>query len=62
MACVRYRAEKAPCEVIPPETFAKIAALVPDPAPPQTVGDPEGDDIAKPKKKKPPQKKKKKKN
>jgi D-alanyl-D-alanine carboxypeptidase len=62
MACVRYRAEKAPCEVIPPETFAKIAALVPDPAPPQTVGDPEGNDIAKPKKKKPPQKKKKKKN
>ena len=48
--------------MIPPETFAKIAALVPDPAPPQTMGDPEGDDITKPAKKKKPQKKKKKKN
>ena len=61
-ACARYRAEKAPCEVIPPETFAKIAALVPDPAPPQTMGDPEGDDTAKPATKKKPPKKKKKKN
>ncbi len=29
-ACGRYRADKAPCEVITPETFATIAALVPD--------------------------------
>lgn len=47
-ACMRYRAEKAPCEVIPPETFAKIAALVPDPPPPPVVADPEDDDAAKP--------------
>nr|WP_245414577.1 D-alanyl-D-alanine carboxypeptidase family protein [Aestuariivirga litoralis] len=61
-ACARYHAEKAPCEVIPPETFAKIAALVPDPPPPKIVADPEGDDLSKPVKKKPAQKKKKKKN
>ena len=47
-ACLRYRAEKAPCEVIPPETFAKIAALVPDPPPPPVMADPEDDDAAKP--------------
>ena len=58
-ACARYRAEKAPCEVVPPETFAKIAALVPDPAPPPIMADPEDEDkpVAK---KKPPAKKKKK--
>ena len=60
-ACARYRVEKAPCEIIPPETFAKIAALVPDPAP-QIMADPEDDDAGKPVKKKPVQKKKKKKN
>lgn len=50
-ACARYRAEKAPCEVIAPETFAKIAALVPDPPePPATTANPEGDDVAKTKK------------
>jgi D-alanyl-D-alanine carboxypeptidase len=61
-ACARYRAEKAPCEVIPPETFAKIAALVPDPAPAPVTADPEDDDASKPNKtkKKPPAKKKKK--
>ncbi len=59
-ACAHYRAEKAPCEVIPPDTFAKIAALVPDPAPPPVMADAEGDEVAKPVKKKPPTKKKKK--
>lgn len=58
-ACARYHAEKAPCEVIPPETFAKIAALVPDPAPPPITVDPEGDEIAKPAKKPPTKNKKK---
>lgn len=58
-ACARYHAEKAPCEVIPPETFAKIAALVPDPAPPPITADPEGDELSKPVKKKPAKKKKK---
>ena len=61
-ACARYRAEKAPCDVLPPEILAKIAALVPDPAPPPVMADPEGDDTAKPAKKKTVQKKKKKKN
>ena len=46
-ACTRYHSEKAPCEVIPPETFAKIAALVPDPPPPPVTADPEGDDVSK---------------
>lgn len=59
-ACARYLAEKAPCEVIPPETFAQIAALAPDPAPPAVTADPEGDDVAKPAPKKKPVKKKKK--
>lgn len=56
-ACMRYHAEKAPCEVIPPEIFARIAALVPDPPPPPVMADPEDDDAAKPA----PAKKKKKK-
>ncbi|MCA3554295.1 D-alanyl-D-alanine carboxypeptidase family protein [Aestuariivirga sp.] len=59
-ACARYHAEKAPCEVIPPETFAKIAALAPDLARPPVTVDPEGDDVAKPAPKTPPAKKKKK--
>lgn len=59
-ACARYRAEKAPCEVLPPETFAKIATLVPDPAPPSVTADPEGDEASKPVKKEPSRKKKKK--
>ena len=47
-ACIRYHAEKAPCEVIAPEVFAKIAALLPDPAPPPgAAADPEGDDPGK---------------
>lgn len=59
-ACARYHTEKAPCEVVPPETFAKIAALVPDPAPPPITADPDDDDAPKPVKKKPVKKKKKK--
>ena len=43
-ACERYKAEKAPCEVISPETFAKIAALVPDPAPPAAASAAQGSD------------------
>ena len=58
-ACARYRVEKAPCEVITPETFAQIAALLPDPAPPPAVASAEGSDDAKVKKK--PSRKKKKK-
>ena len=41
-ACARYRADKAPCEVITPETFAKIAALVPDPPPPPAAAAAQG--------------------
>jgi D-alanyl-D-alanine carboxypeptidase len=58
-ACERYRADKAPCEVIPPETFARIAALVPDPPPPAPAAA-QGSDGNKVKKK--PARKKKKKN
>jgi D-alanyl-D-alanine carboxypeptidase len=59
-ACERYRAEKAPCEVIPPETFARIAALVPDPPPPAPAAA-QGSDGSKAKKK-PARKNTKKKN
>ncbi|MEI7598638.1 MAG: D-alanyl-D-alanine carboxypeptidase family protein [Aestuariivirga sp.] len=59
-ACERYHAEKAPCEVIPPEAFAKIAALVPDPAPSPIMADPENDNVKKSGKKKSTAKKKKK--
>ncbi len=59
-ACTRYHSEKAPCEVIAPETFAKIAALMPDPpAPPAVTADPEGDEVAKVKKPAPRKTKKK---
>ncbi|MCA3575600.1 MAG: D-alanyl-D-alanine carboxypeptidase, partial [Aestuariivirga sp.] len=58
-ACERYRADKAPCEVIPPETFARIAALVPDPPLPAPAAA-QGSDGNKVKKK--PARKKKKKN
>lgn len=60
-ACARYQADKAPCEVIPPETFAKIAALVPDPAPPPAAAAAQGSDGGK-SKKKPNRTQKKKKN
>lgn len=60
-ACARYRAEDAPCEVIPPETFARIAALVPDPPPPPAAATAQGSDGAKAKKKPPARKKPKKK-
>ena len=49
-ACERYKAEKAPCEVISPETFAKIAALVPDPVPPAAASAAQGSDGASAKK------------
>lgn len=49
-ACERYKAEKAPCEVISPETFARIAALVPDPAPPAAASAAQGSDGVKAKK------------
>jgi D-alanyl-D-alanine carboxypeptidase len=58
-ACVRYRAENAPCEVISPETFAMIASLVPDPPPPKPAAA-QGSDSSKTKKK--PARKKTKKN
>jgi D-alanyl-D-alanine carboxypeptidase len=50
-ACARYRAENAPCEVIPPETFAMIASLVPDPPQPKPAAAAQGSDGSKPKKK-----------
>jgi D-alanyl-D-alanine carboxypeptidase len=62
VACARYHAEKAPCEVIAPETFARIAALVPDPAPPPAAAAAQGSDGSKTKKKPARTQKKKKKN
>jgi D-alanyl-D-alanine carboxypeptidase len=59
-ACTRYRADNAPCEVITPETFATIAALVPDPPPPKPAAAAQGSDGSKSKKK--PARKKQKKN
>jgi hypothetical protein len=32
-ACAQYRLEQAPCTVIPPETFAQIAAVTPQAQP-----------------------------
>jgi D-alanyl-D-alanine carboxypeptidase len=61
-ACARYHADKAPCEVIAPEVFAKIAALVPDPAPPPAATAAQGSDGGKAKKKKKPAAVQKKKN
>ncbi len=59
-ACARYKAHDSPCEVITPETFATIAALVPDPPPPKPATAAQGSDGSKSKKK--PARKKKKKN
>jgi D-alanyl-D-alanine carboxypeptidase len=59
-ACTRYRADNAPCEVITPETFATIAALVPDPPPPKPAPAAQGSDGSKSTKK--PARTKKKKN
>jgi D-alanyl-D-alanine carboxypeptidase len=50
-ACARYRTDNAPCEVITPETFATIAALVPDPPPPKPAAAAQGSDGSKSKKK-----------
>ena len=59
-ACSRYRAEKAPCEVIAPQTLARIAALVPDPPAGGAAATAQGSDGSK--SKKPTRQKKKKKN
>ncbi len=58
-ACARYRADNAPCEVIAPETFARIAALVPDPPAPAAAAAAQGSDGSKAKKKTTRKKKKK---
>jgi D-alanyl-D-alanine carboxypeptidase len=58
-ACARYRADNAPCEVITPETFATIAALVPDPPPTKPAAAAQGSDGGKTKKKSTRKKKKK---
>ena len=57
-ACALYRNEKAPCDVITPETFAQIAALTPDP-PPAPAATAQGSDAVKIKKKSTAKKKKK---
>ena len=59
-ACSRYRVEKAPCEVIAPETLARIAALVSDPPAAGAAATAQGSDGSKAKK--PTRQKKKKKN
>ena len=58
-ACARYRNENAPCEIITPDTFAQIAALMPErpPAMPATAA--QGSDASKVKKKSTRKKKKK---
>jgi hypothetical protein len=43
-ACTGYRAQKAPCEVLSPETFAQIAALTPEPPPKPVADTDEGSD------------------
>jgi D-alanyl-D-alanine carboxypeptidase len=60
-ACARYRVEKAPCEVIPPETFAQIAAMMPADPPKASSTTAQGSDATKIKKA-PVRKKKKKKS
>jgi D-alanyl-D-alanine carboxypeptidase len=50
--CNAYRAEKAYCDVMTPETFAQIAALTPRPSPQAEKPVPQGSDGAKPKKRK----------
>ncbi|WP_373502501.1 D-alanyl-D-alanine carboxypeptidase family protein [Aestuariivirga sp.] len=59
-ACASYRAANAPCEVITPDTFAQIAALVPDPPPVTSSTAAQGSDVSKLKKKSTRKKKKKK--
>jgi hypothetical protein len=58
--CARYRAEKAPCEVLTPEVFSQIAALVPESSQASASTAAQGSDASKIKKKKRIAKKKKK--
>ena len=58
-ACALYRSEKAPCDVITPETFAQIAALTPEPPKPTPAATAQGSDAVKIKKKSTGKKKKK---
>lgn len=57
-ACAQYRAEQAPCTVIPPETFAEIAAATPTAAPQPAAAQGADDGRTKPVRKKKPNKKK----
>ncbi len=59
-ACAQYRAEQAPCTVIPPETFAQIAALTPVAPPPAAAA--QGSDENRPKATRKKKKQNKKKN
>lgn len=61
-ACMSYRAEKAPCDVLTPDVFAQIAALTPDPPPKAQQTSAQGSDDAKVKPAKKKTKKKKKAN
>jgi hypothetical protein len=51
-ACAAYRTEKAPCEVLPPDTLAQIAALTPVTAPKPAAATEQGSDSGKKKRKK----------
>lgn len=51
-ACAGYRQEQAPCDVMTPETFAQIAALMPETPPKAKTPAAQGSDTGKPKKKK----------
>ncbi len=57
-ACASYKVESAPCEVVPPETFAQIAALTPEPPPRPVAATAQGSDTGR---KVPPRKTKRKK-
>ena len=50
-ACGRYRNESAPCDVLTPDTFAQIAALMVEPVRPSVHPAAQGSDSVKPKKK-----------
>lgn len=60
--CLKYREERAPCDVLAPETFEQIAAMTPEPPPKPAAATAQGSDSSSTKKKaKRPAKKKKKK-
>jgi D-alanyl-D-alanine carboxypeptidase len=46
-ACLRYRAEHAPCDVITPEFFTQIAAVMPESPPPPAMAATQGSDTGK---------------